>query len=272
MRCAAYCTAEKYDIDLLVKDFRERGFEPKFYDSVIHIVREDPSDEKNNADVFYFPHGCIVLWGMEQDEEYQFIMSARAFEVNPVVKITNEVLLYHYDETGGETRIDEEENTIILESDDPYIKLSISHGLSQSVVLDVFENSVHKTIGETKYFSEELSRNGRVSVSRNQLARSIGRLFAERNSINLHSDILDTPEFFWRRPRYEPYYLMASDSLDIKQRHNLLNKKLDVIHELYDKLSDELNYRHTSNLEVTIIVLISIEVLVLILRDILKWI
>ena len=108
-------------------------------------------------------------------------------------------------------------------------------------------------------------------MSRKKLSKKIGALFSERNSINLHSDILDTPEFFWRRPRYEHYYLMASEYMDIQTRLDILNRRLGVIHELYDILSSELNHRHSSRLELIIILLILIEVVVVLRNEFMKF-
>jgi uncharacterized Rmd1/YagE family protein len=78
--------------------------------------------------------------------------------------------------------------------------------------------------------------------------------------MNLDSDILDTPEFFWRRPKYETFYLMASNYLDIQARVAILNRKLDRVHELYDILSNEHKHLHSTRLEVVVIILIMIEV------------
>ena len=114
---------------------------------------------------------------------------------------------------------------------------------------------------------------GNISLSRKSLAKKIGTLFVERNYINLNSDILDTPDFFWRRAKYEPYYEMSIDFMDIKQRLGILNSRLDIIHELYGILSTELQHIHSSRLEWIIIFLILIEVLLgvtlLIVRDLL---
>jgi uncharacterized Rmd1/YagE family protein len=116
-----------------------------------------------------------------------------------------------------------------------------------------------------------LAEHGRIPLSRTKLSKKIGYLFAERNSINLHSDILDTPEFFWRRPRYEPYYIMASQYMDITTRLNILNKRLDALHELYEILSNELNHRHSLRIEVIIVLLIAFEVLLVLMKDIVHW-
>ena len=56
----------------------------------------------------------------------------------------------------------------------------------------------------------------------------------------LHVDVLDTPEFFWEYPELEPLYIMTANYLDIETRVEVLNQRLDVIHELFEMLGNEL--------------------------------
>ncbi|MBM3633363.1 MAG: RMD1 family protein [Alphaproteobacteria bacterium] len=265
MRCSYYCVGDIYDIDELAKYLREEGREPKFYDNVVHIRKEN--ENETFGDVFIFPYGCAIFWGLEEEEEHVILSELRPYVGYPLMFPTHDQSTFHY---GNATVIEEEDDEIVLESDDVLIKLSISHGLSQSVKLEWFEESVSHTIEKTRHLPEELARKGKIYMSRKKLSKKIGALFAERNSINLHSDILDTPEFFWRRPRYEPYYLMASEYMDIQTRLDILNRRLNVIHELYDILSSELNHRHSSRLELTIILLILIEVVVVLRNELMK--
>lgn len=266
MRCSYYCAGDVYDIDEVAKFLRETGREPKFYDNVIHFRKEN--DEGYSGDVFVFPYGCTTFWGLEEEEEHQILSELRSYVTYPLNFPTHDQSTFHY---GDQTAIEEEADEIVLESEDTLIKLSLSHALSQSVKLEWFESSVSRTIEKTRHLPEELARKGKISLSRKKLSRKIGALFAERNSINLHNDILDTPEFFWRRPSYEPYYIMASEYMDIVTRLDILNRRLDVIHELYDILSGELNHRHSSRLEITIILLILIEVVVVLRNEFLKF-
>ena len=68
----------------------------------------------------------------------------------------------------------------------------------------------------------------------------MGEIFIERNFINLHSEILDTPEFFWNYPELEPFYRRTAHYLDVTKRVEILNKRLNVVHELFEILSSEL--------------------------------
>lgn len=269
MRCSTYCTADTYKIDDLAKYLRNEGLDPKFYDEVIHIRKERLEEPDSNGDVFYFSYGSVVFWNFNEEEELQYLEELKPYEE----KTVNSGLIYEASSFnyGSQTTIHEENDEIILENSDPLIKLSLSHGLSQSVKLDVFEKSIEETIENNRYLPVELAKKGKISLSRKKISQKIGALCAERNSINLHSDILDIPEFFWRRPRYEPYYKMASEYMDIAPRLDILNRRLDVIHELYDILSNELKHSHSSRLEWVIILLIVSEVIMHIIKDFLKW-
>ncbi|MBS1689769.1 MAG: RMD1 family protein, partial [Bacteroidetes bacterium] len=168
----------------------------------------------------------------------------------------------NYDESSQKSFIDEDKNEIILHNNHVFTKISMSHALAQSVKLQILERSVSNLLDATAPIQKELAQRGSVSLSKTEIAKQMGVLFSERYSINMHSDILDVPEFFWRRPSYEPLYLMTAEFHDITQRQNIMNHRLDMIHDLYSILSDELNARHSSRLEIIIIVLITIEVVI----------
>ncbi|MBA4249659.1 MAG: ribonuclease D [Candidatus Puniceispirillum sp.] len=265
MRCAFYCRAKEYNIDELSKFLRDAGLEPKFYDHVIHFRKETESGLRESSeefiqdrDIFIFPYGCVCFWGMNEEEEQSILHYIRLHEIDSVENPTFDACVYDYSD---ESCINEEEDTIFLESQDPLIKLSFSHGLTQSVKLEVFEERSNETIKRTRHIPEEVAKNGKISLSRRKLSQKIGALFSERNSINLDCDILDTPEFFWRRPRFETLYRLSYEYMDIAQRLDILNRRLEVIHELYEILSNELKHAHSSRLEWIIILLIVSEVI-----------
>jgi uncharacterized Rmd1/YagE family protein len=72
--------------------------------------------------------------------------------------------------------------------------------------------------------------------------------------------LLDTPEFFWEYPEYEHAYNATARYLDIRPRVDVLSNKLNVIHELFEMLAEELNHKHSSFLEWIIIILIAFEI------------
>lgn len=264
LECHSYCTADTYNIKSL-QNFLERQYvNVTFHEENIHLRLKDNDQE---GDVFYLPYGCVVFWNVSTDLQKNFLKDLQAFQENPIVSRVRDFCFFQY---ADETTIDEENDLILLESDDPFIKLSLSYALSQSVKLRSFEQIVLNTIEANKNLPVELAQKGKTSLSRRKLAHKVGALFSERILINLSGDTLDTPEFFWRRPRYEPIYHLAAGYLDLTIRMDILNKKLEVIHELYSILSEELKHIHSSRLELTIIFLIIMEVVLTVLKDLLK--
>ena len=262
MRCLSYCTASEYKMTPLAEYLQSQKFTLNYFDDVIYAKMSGV----DNAEMFIFPFGCITIWGSAETDEHLIVEKLKKFEIEPNEETMSDFIYYENQpeldhQANGKTFIDEEQNKIILGNQSEYVKLSISHALAQSVKLNVLEKSVSKILEQTAPIQKELARTGSVSLSKKQISKQIGHLFSERYSINLHSDILDTPEFFWRRPSYEPLYLMTAEFQDISVRQGILHNRLDVIQELYNILSNELNYKHSSRLELTIVGLITIEII-----------
>lgn len=263
MRCLSYCTASSYQMELLAEHLNKKNYKLQYFDDVVYIQMHEDA----NVDIMVFPFGCVTIWGVESDKGQLFLQEIKEFEIEPTKEVVSDFIQFSYCKNISEnndsvnTYIEEESNMIVLGSKSEYLKLSISHALAQSVKLSLLESSVNQILESTSHIQKELAKTGGISLSQKEISKKIGHLFSERFSINLHSDILDTPEFFWKRPRYEPLYLMTVDFQDISVRQGILNHRLDIIQELYGILSNELNNKHSSRLEITIIVLIAIEIL-----------
>jgi len=87
----------------------------------------------------------------------------------------------------------------------------------------------------------------------------------------LNYDLLDVPDFFWEYPELDIYYSRIADYLEIRQRVEVLSKKLETIHELFRMMADEQKHQHSSMLEWIIIWLIAIEIAVFLVYDVFKW-
>jgi uncharacterized Rmd1/YagE family protein len=106
-------------------------------------------------------------------------------------------------------------------------------------------------------------------LNRKAMAKIRGQLFLTKSDIILNYDLLDTPEFFWEHPEYQHIYSMAANYLEIRQRTDVLSKKLETIHELLEMLADEQKHQHSSALEWIIIWLIAVEIVMSLLDKLL---
>ena len=259
MRCTAYCTAAGYDTARLFQFLQMTGTS-QLYRDVIHI---QPKDEKGvKKDIFYFPYGVTIFWGFSIEEEKSMLSVLKKFERESLARPEIDEFSFIY---GDKMRIEEDE--IVLQKKDPVTKLAISYAIGQSVKLTVFEEAIAKTVEQTKHLPKNLAQKGKISLSRKETSQKMGEIFLERNFINLHAEILDTPEFFWEHSEMEPFYRRTIHYLDVTKRVELLNRRLNLLHELYEILGNELNHQQSSRLEMTIIILILIEVVLALLRD-----
>ncbi len=261
MDCRAYCSASSFR-SKQIYEFLKGRYRATMYREVLHL---EIATNGSVGHVFYFPYGSIVSWGVPKEKETQLLQEIRPFEDQHTEELETDEFTYVYGDT---PKIVEDE--IILPNHDILTKLAISHGIAQSVKLGTFEVAIQKTYNQSKNIPEDLAARGRIPLSRKEIRRKMGELFLERNSINLHVEVLDTPEFFWEYPELEPLYLMVANYLDLESRVEVLNHRLDVVHEMFQMLGSELNHKHSSRLEWIIIILIIIEVVLSLLRDVLK--
>ncbi len=74
----------------------------------------------------------------------------------------------------------------------------------------------------TTNIPDNLAKYGKIGMSNKQLTQKVegefvlfshffqmGELFQQRCSVNLHTDILDTPDIFWNYDAFENVYLLV---------------------------------------------------------------
>jgi len=224
---------------------------------VLHVTNQ------KHGDIFFFNYGCFVSWGFKKFFEEKLLEYVRDFSMHPMKNIESDNIFYH---SGQETRIDIDEKSrldvITLSATDPQIKLAISYGLAQSIKLEGFEEAIREVIKKNHQLPEEIATRGVISLSRRAIFKRTGEIFIARRSINLNIEYLEMPEFFWRNPNLEPYYILTKKFFDIEGRVMALNQKLDVLQELLDMLNTQVQHSHSSLLESIIILLILVEIIV----------
>jgi uncharacterized Rmd1/YagE family protein len=261
-RCTSYSTATSYRLKEIATELR------KHHHVVVHkevlFVECGQDSEEGSKGVFIFIYGTAVMWGLSDPEERAFLEMLKNFETSPHDLPEKEILGYIYGDSP--TVVDD---IIVLPTKTIESKLAYSYGLSQSIKLTLFERIVKKTIATTQFLPEQLAKYGRIPLSKKEIQKKMGELFIERSSINLHFDALDVPEYFWDHPEQEPLYFAVVKHLDLESRVGVLNRRLDVIRDLFEVLDNELKHQHASRLEWIIIWLIVMEVAISIAKELL---
>ncbi|KAJ7512078.1 hypothetical protein B0H11DRAFT_1949658 [Mycena galericulata] len=210
------------------------------------------------AEIFLFEYGTVVIWGMTEPQERRFLSSIKRFEIEKLAPedVEMEDLNFYY---ANYSRI--YNDVITLRKGSSYMtKLSLSHAISQSVKISLFEELISSTIEETKDIPEIIATTGKVGMPHKEIMQKIGQLFLLRTNINSVGSVLDSPEVFWSFPDLQPLYEAARSYLEIPQRINLLNTRVEVLQDLLQLLKESVSSKHAERLEQIVIALIAIEI------------
>ena len=222
-------------------------------------------------EVFIFDFGAIVFWGFHRGEEEELLNEIRFF----VVTHGSGGLLSHQEFEEGQddmafvtspdiTAVTIANDVITLPDDaSAKSRLSVSFAIAQSTVLAIFEARIERKIEDYKYIPETLADRGKLKLSTKQLGGMIGEVYVIRHDVNLHSEILDTPDFFWKEPAaVEEDYRLTMRYLEMDTRTEILNKRLDMLRELLQVLQQQHENGHAMKLEWIVIWLIIVSTLV----------
>ncbi|KAB7504889.1 Required for meiotic nuclear division protein 1-like protein, partial [Armadillidium nasatum] len=150
--------------------------------------------------MYIFRNGSIVFWNMPSLERRNFIKFLRNYE----------------NQSYDEEVVQEESGNACLRltlSDKHLEKFTFSNALAMSVKLGIWEASLEKYIENIEYVTEELQNSGVVVLNQSEVLQKLGQLFALRHLINLSSDLLDIPDFYWDHDNLENLYIKMSAHL-----------------------------------------------------------
>ena len=216
----------------------------------------------NDKTVLLFVYWVWVIFG---DNDLSFVEKFNAFEIDSY-NLIYEKYFYTY---SSDFKILQDKFYLHLNNDE--IKIAVWYALSQSIKLNYFEDEIYKEINKTSFIPQDIAKYGTTRLKSSDLSKLRWEVFVAKSLLNLQYEFLDEPEYFWDYPEYLKIYVKTKSYLDIPNRIEVLNKKMDVLEELFDVLSDELKHKHEAFLEWIIIVLIVIEIIISVFHEILKF-
>ncbi|KAG6368073.1 hypothetical protein INS49_002273 [Diaporthe citri] len=229
-------------------------------------------DAKNFAEMFVFSYGVVVFWNFSEHQEKDILgdltfaesekgisLATRPFEPGD---FETEEFHFEYSADIKHPRIFNDMITLLPRSDH-MVKLTISHAVAQSTKLCSFEERMSETMKHAEHVPKRLAMTGELSMGRTEIVKLLGRLFKSRVDINLSSNILPVPNFFWEsEPTLHPLYMAIRDYLEIDPRITVLNERCRVFLDLAEILSDTVADAKMSAITWIIIVLIVISICV----------
>lgn len=270
--CMAYTTSESYNIELLKNYFNNKSSTfkvaalPKDSPDVLRVL-QNGKEGLEDREIFFFRRlGAFVCWNLPEIEMMKLRHMLKDFQLKPYAEDLsereNEQLSYFYKDSipnlvGGDIFLSKEGNheTKALE------KYAFSNAMALSVKLAIWESALDQFVDSLKDIPEDLQHGLKPNMSRKQVLQKLGELLSLRHQINLYSDLLMTPDFYWDREDLELLYNKTCNYLDVGRRTKVTNEKLNLCSEMVEILRNDLNEQHSLRLEWAIIALIAVEVI-----------
>ena len=243
-------------------------------------------DALSFAEMYIFTYGVAVFWNFTAAQEKDVLADltfhststdtpvaapsttsipkhfplALSTSQNPADFETEE---FHFEYDASISRPRVFNDMITLRSGDHMIKLTISHAIAQSTKLSSFEQQMANQMAEAQHVPRRLALTGTLGMTRHQVLRILGAMYRSRVDVNLSSNVLDTPSFFWEsEPLLHPLYTAVREYLEIGPRVKVLNERCRVFLDLAEILSDSIADTKMSTLTWIIIALIGVSILV----------
>jgi len=262
-----YSSAESFDLLGLQDALRDQQLYtrvelPDELDpSCIYVYKECEFEERRR-DILLFKEGCVVFWNVPELERGQVLSYLKPFSENKYEEETvfeeSEMLTFRM----STTEKNHFQNGVIniAADNDVLAKYTFSNAISNSVKLGSWEVCLENIIDSISFIAEDLKRDRPRTPEKNFILQKSGDILSLRHMLNLSSDYLDTPDFYWDREEMEMLFLVTCNHLAVKKRTEVANKKLSYCLEIMEMINGHIQHEHGSKLEKIIIYLIAVEI------------
>jgi uncharacterized Rmd1/YagE family protein len=213
-----------------------------------------------NGIVTLFRYGVIVFIGLTPEEQEGFLGDI-ASRIKGEFATRDEEATTIEQSTDGDDHISPGGPICVKEMSSQRL-LIISDALAKSVVLAHDEREAASVLDVIQPFARELAEQGRTPGGRRAILRHIGKALLVQHRVSGPVAVAEKPDVLWDRPDLERLYGRLEDEYELKERVNLLNRKLGVITETAKVLTDIIDTKRSHRLELIIVLLILFEIVI----------
>ncbi|SPO04467.1 related to protein RMD1, required for meiotic division [Cephalotrichum gorgonifer] len=273
---SAVCVAEGFNMAAVPELLEAEGYEidpdgTGFEAAEVVHARRPGGEADSGGDVLVFPSGTVVTWSLPIEEVMTCLLGAaedphatarREFEdLEYTCEPDRDTSLMKGDLVVLGTR---QASTAGDRLDTTLAKVAFSSGLARSTKLAVLESDLASYFEHTRSIPSILSQGSRLPLSRTFIHQKTGELLSLSARLNNYSELTDSlPDIFWDSRAdlgLEGYYDQVGRALDVNVRIRTLNQRLDYAQDIASVLREMSAEKHSTRLEVIIILLIAVEV------------
>jgi len=215
------------------------------------------------GELFVYPFGAIVFHDVpaeKREAELQRLRKARPGLTTKVVRESFSVR----EEPGAQLAIDG--GTLVVDELNESRAAVVALIVAQIAAMEYYERIVAELFSRMVALVEPLEKRGSVPMRTRGLHKFIGQAIGTRNEVFTVLTLLDKPDATWDDPALDRIYDDLRAEFDLVDRYGALEQKLNSVQESLELVLDVARDRRMWFLEVTVVVLILLEVALEIFR------
>lgn len=209
--------------------------------------------------VILFRYGVAVMIAMSPLEEDEVIRRLNGRVIDPIQRREEETVQI-------EVAPDKDEQfasgVIVVKTFTIEHTLLIADALATSVILAHDEKNVATVFGVIQPIAQELAERGRTPGGRRTILKHIGNALLVQHRVSGLVAVAEKPDVLWERPSLERFYARLEDEYELKERADVLTRKLTVISDSAKAFADIIDTERSLRLELIIVVLIAVEIVI----------
>jgi len=151
---------------------------------------------------------------------------------------------------------------IIVKALTPEHALLIADAVATSLMLAHDEKNVAAVFDVIEPLARQLAERGRTPGGRRLLLKHIGNALLVQQRVSGLVAVAEKPDVLWERPDLERFYARLEDEYELKERADILTRKLTVISDTAQALADIIDTERSLRLEAIIVILIAVEIII----------
>lgn len=251
IRIEAVQIAESFNIKKFRAEFRTEAFAGS-PSEVFYALPE-------NRYLYIFDYGVIVFANYDALAKSEFLNFVKNYATDLVDSNLSEEYRIITDDKLLKSQV--KNDFVIVQDINPSLLRIVMLNIGQSVALEYYESLTDDLITSSKLYIVELEKRGRLSISKTELLKYIGKVLNVKNSIVDNLYILDDPNLVWDNEGLHLLNKNLKTNFDIHPRFKDLDYRLQIVEDNLTLFTDVLNVRESHRLEWIIIILIAFEII-----------
>lgn len=210
--------------------------------------------------LYIFDYGVVVFGNYDAAAKSEFLLFVKKYATMLVELNLFEEYRIVFDENTEKVFV--KNDYVLVSHIDSAILRIVMLNIGQSVALEYYEGLTDTLITSSKHYILELEQSGKISISKTNLLKYIGKVLNVKNSIVDNLYILDDPNLVWDNEELNLLNRQLKTNFDINPRFKDLDFRLQIVENNLTLFTDVLNVRESKRLEWVIIILIILEIVI----------